>query len=278
MHLLQPIQPKLAHSALLWGALMLFLSFHDHFGGTPVIRGVLAAPMDRNIPPGQSEFPPEYANTGTWSDWQLPENPPAQPPYPVHPNPYAHPYSGTQPAQLVHPNQPVTINLYLNRKDKSNKFRHSLKKKVLATEKLAWQAGNYFSVSLPPTESSSRSRVNSVKYGPGLGETESLPESGMIIGTLTYVPNSPESTLESALKEFIQEIQDETAETNLIYLDNTLSAAGRKFEVVLYRGVGWYQVLEAMLVQKGTGAGAKIPENNVELQQKYSEMLEAIRQ
>ncbi|KAJ3833733.1 hypothetical protein F5878DRAFT_665399 [Lentinula raphanica] len=61
MHPLQPIRPKFARSALLWGALMLFLSFHDHFGGTPVIKGVLAAPMNRNIPPSQQVDQHEHA-------------------------------------------------------------------------------------------------------------------------------------------------------------------------------------------------------------------------
>ncbi|KAJ3754553.1 hypothetical protein EV360DRAFT_73610 [Lentinula raphanica] len=124
MHPLQPIRPKFARSALLWGALMLFLSFHDHFGGTPVIKGVLAAPMNRNIPPSQQVDQHEHAqNEGvTLAQLEMGTQPLAHPGMqhvtspplarPVNPDNQIAP-PGIQPAHLEphpHPGQSVRQN------------------------------------------------------------------------------------------------------------------------------------------------------------------------
>ncbi|KAJ3817054.1 hypothetical protein F5880DRAFT_1618647 [Lentinula raphanica] len=96
-----PIRPKFSLSRLLWGALILFLSLHDLSGGTPVIRGVLAAPAKRN----RDKAPAQDSGL-----------PPAQPEnfQQVDPNQFAHTgVSLAEPVELVRPTQPEMPVVYL---------------------------------------------------------------------------------------------------------------------------------------------------------------------
>ncbi|KAJ3748193.1 hypothetical protein EV360DRAFT_89845 [Lentinula raphanica] len=87
-----PIRPKFSLSRLLWGALILFLSLHDHFGGTPVIRGVLAAPAKRN----RDKAPAQPENFQQ-----------------VDPNQFAHTRVSLAELELVRPTQPEMPVAYL---------------------------------------------------------------------------------------------------------------------------------------------------------------------
>ncbi|KAJ3766606.1 hypothetical protein FB446DRAFT_380947 [Lentinula raphanica] len=128
MHPLRPVRPTLPLSRLPWAALILFLSFHDHFGGDPAVKGVLAAPMNRNqnqnIPPAHSGNTPAQSDF----DWEhLAHAQPAQ--SDLHPNQLDHAgISPTQPeippdwldldwetqsTQSVHPNQPAHSDMHL---------------------------------------------------------------------------------------------------------------------------------------------------------------------
>ncbi|KAJ3771238.1 hypothetical protein FB446DRAFT_704817 [Lentinula raphanica] len=236
MYPLLPIQPKLPLSRLLWGAFILFLSFHDCFEGAPAIKGVLAAPIIQNqnilpAPEGCSlRLCHHLLNRLIQQISGEQPHPGPQPGQSVHPHPKAHSF---------HPagSEPVTINLHLNRKHIALKPQDGWDKPDIGTEKLSLQAGDYFSISLPPAYSSLNKggrHVSSVVYGPGLGGTKHLPPPGMMIGTLTYKPDSKESTVKSALMELLRRIEyDKTAETNLFFLNHVLSVAKEKFEVVL---------------------------------------------
>ncbi|KAJ3723682.1 hypothetical protein C8R42DRAFT_719595 [Lentinula raphanica] len=269
MHPLQPgIRPKLARSVLLCGALMLFLSFHDHFGGTPAIKGVLAAPMNRNqnIPPAQQAELHQLAHMDGITLAQLEM-------------PLAHsqmqPATSPPPAQPVHhENQPFEVPLYLNRKDAAYNPRDDLHKRVLPKEKWVVQGGaDYFAINQPASDSPNKQAgryVPPVRRGPGLGGQSALSRPGMRIGTLTY---PSESTAALEMNEFVDEVkQMAQADTNLLYLQNVLSRGEGKGRLVV--DDDWYYLMASMLHAKGTGEGAAIPDNNAELQKVYSDMLE----
>ncbi|KAJ3767828.1 hypothetical protein FB446DRAFT_792838 [Lentinula raphanica] len=118
---LQPIRPKSPRLCMLLGAFILFLSGHEYFGGGPAIKGVSAAPMNRNqdIPPAQPEQPelPElwgntaqpaqhidsnqYAHTEIPAPaWQW-ESDTARSAHPLHPNQYAPNWQLGSPAHTV---------------------------------------------------------------------------------------------------------------------------------------------------------------------------------
>ncbi|KAJ3723684.1 hypothetical protein C8R42DRAFT_719597 [Lentinula raphanica] len=132
--------------------------------------------------------------------------PPDQPMYPANQLAQSgeQPHPGPQPGQSVHPHhklqlfaccssslltakahsfhpagsEPVMINLHLNRKNIVLKPQDGWDKPDIGTEKLSLQAGDYFSISLPPAYSSLNKggrHVSSVVYGPGLGGTKHLP-------------------------------------------------------------------------------------------------------
>ncbi|KAJ3837083.1 hypothetical protein F5878DRAFT_662410 [Lentinula raphanica] len=317
MYPLLPIQPKLPLLRLLWGAFILFLSFHDRFEGAPgAVKGVLAAPIiqNQNILPAQEvdlrqlaqmqgvtlaqlEIRPTQPGMLLAHPGMQPATlpPPAQLVYPANQFKLAQsgeqPHPGPQPGQSVHPHpkahsfhptgsEPATtINLHLNRKNIALKPQDGWDKPDIGTEKLSLQAGDYFSISLPPAYSSLNKggrHVSSVVYGPGLGGTKHLPPPRMMIGTLTYKPDSKESTVKSALTELLRRIEyDTTAETNLFFLNHVLSIAKEKFEEVVLNKE-WYYSVAWMLHEKATGAGAEIPKNDVKLQKVYRDMLAKI--
>ncbi|KAJ3751656.1 hypothetical protein EV360DRAFT_76037 [Lentinula raphanica] len=273
MYPLLPIQPKLPLLRLLWGAFILFLSFHDRFEGAPgAVKGVLAAPIiqNQNILPAQEVDLHRMllAHPGM-QPATLP--PPAQPLDPANPKAHSFHPTGSEPA--------TTINLHLNRKNIALKPQDGWDKPDIGTEKLSLQAGDYFSISLPPAYSSLNKggrHVSSVVYGPGLGGTKHLPPPRMMIGTLTYKPDSKESTVKFALTELLRRIEyDKTAETDLFFLNHVLSVAKEKFEEVVLNKE-WYYSVAWMLHEKATGAGAEIPKNDVKLQKVYRDMLAKI--
>ncbi|KAJ3723678.1 hypothetical protein C8R42DRAFT_663112 [Lentinula raphanica] len=256
-----PIRPKLSLSHLLWGALILFLSLHDHFGGTPAIRGVLAAPAKRNRDqlPAQPETaqqvdPNYFVHTGvTLAELEL------------------------RPTQSADRNQPFEIILYLvNRK-------LSPSKPAAPKDKWALQGGNYFAINLPHTDISATAamlaaggqtrkpkRVSSVKWGPGLRGTDKVSSNpGIAVGMITY---ASESTAKTQTIEFLHTINDAKPATNLLYLFHAVSEA-KKAGLEIEMNDDWYYLVAGMLHVKGSGSGDAISETDAELQKVYSDLL-----